>query len=151
MIIISDSVWTRNSYTTISLFTLFSSTSHHSQSILLIVSVSPQKSNSVRGVWNWHRFILQTRLWAHEMSKGTGGLEAHAPSDREFADSQKGGGTSDVIPFAVQQKCHTVLPRRSVVRLAVIPVLVGHPPSCQIHKVAFSLLICDAQEGLFSD
>lgn len=85
------------------------------------------------------------------MRKGTGGPEAHAPSDREFTDSQKGGGTRDVIPCAIRQKRHTVLPRRNIVRLAVILVLVGHPPSCQIHKLAFSLLICDAQEGLCSD
>lgn len=85
------------------------------------------------------------------MSNRTGGLEAHAPSDGEFADSQVGGGASDVIPCAVRQEGHTVLPRRSIVRLAIVPVLVGHPPSCQIHKLAFSLLICDAQESLFSD
>lgn len=81
------------------------------------------------------------------MSKGTGGPEGHAPSGRVFADSQKGGRTGDVIPCAVHQECHTVFLRTSVIGLTIMSILVGHPLSCQIHRLAISLLICDAQEG----
>lgn len=79
--------------------------------------------------------------------EGQEGAEEAASSGWEFADGQEGGLAGDVIPEPVLEEDHTVLPRAMVVRLILLPVAVGQPLSCHIHKPAFSHLIRDAQEG----
>lgn len=79
--------------------------------------------------------------------EGQEGAEEAASSGWEFTDGQEGGVAGDIIPEPVLEDGHTVLPRAVVVGLICPPVAVAQPPSCHIHKLAFSHLIRDAQEG----
>lgn len=139
-------------YTTVSLFTLFTSNtsfSIHSSHCLCFHKRATQ----------YRVFEIDIDLsskpgwWAHEMSNRTGGLEAlrplrwripqtvkqeaeqamsfHAPSDRRVTQCSQGEAL-------LGARRHSSFGR-------------SPSPSCQIHKLAFSLLICDAQESLFSD